>query len=79
MAVLSGLFVALFGRFLPRAWAGLCAVLAISFYTLLVGANPAVLVAGRAEAHDNWLSPSHFGHVELVSDGERMWVRVERR
>jgi competence protein ComEC len=45
MAVLSGLFVALFGRILPRAWAALCAVLAISFYTLLVGANPAVVRA----------------------------------
>ncbi len=45
MAVLSGLFVALFGRILPRAWAALCVVLAISFYTLLVGANPAVVRA----------------------------------
>jgi len=45
MAVLSGLFVAMFGRIFPRAWAALLAVLAIGFYTLLVGANPAVVRA----------------------------------
>lgn len=45
MTVLSGLFLALFGRFLPRGWAGLSAALAIAFYTLLVGANPAVVRA----------------------------------
>lgn len=45
MSVLSGLFLALFGRLLPRGWAAVCAALAISFYTLLVGANPAVVRA----------------------------------
>ncbi len=45
MAILSGLFIQLFGRVLPRAWAALAAVLAILFYTLLVGANPAVVRA----------------------------------
>lgn len=45
MAVLSGLFVLIFRRFLPRLWAALAAVLAITFYTLLVGANPAVVRA----------------------------------
>jgi len=45
MTVLSGLFLALFGRFLPRGWASASAALAITFYTLLVGANPAVVRA----------------------------------
>ncbi|MEN4010620.1 MAG: ComEC/Rec2 family competence protein [Bellilinea sp.] len=45
MTVLSALFLTLFGRLLPRGWAALCAVTAISFYTLLVGANPAVVRA----------------------------------
>lgn len=45
MSVLSGLFLALFGRLLPRGWAAVCAALAITFYTLLVGANPAVVRA----------------------------------
>lgn len=45
MTVLSGLFLALFGRLLPRGWAALAAALAITFYTLLVGANPAVVRA----------------------------------
>lgn len=45
MSLLSGLFLALFGRLLPRGWAALAAGLAIAFYTLLVGANPAVVRA----------------------------------
>jgi len=45
MSVLSGLFLALFGRLLPRGWAAVCAALAVTFYTLLVGANPAVVRA----------------------------------
>ncbi|GIV64355.1 MAG: DNA internalization-related competence protein ComEC/Rec2 [Bellilinea sp.] len=45
MTVLSGLFLALFGRFLPRLWAAVSAILAVTFYTLLVGANPAVVRA----------------------------------
>lgn len=45
MAVLSALFVGLFRRFFRRGWAALLAAAAISFYTLLVGANPAVVRA----------------------------------
>jgi len=45
MAVLSGLFIGLFSRFFRRGWAALLAVIAISFYTVLVGANPAVVRA----------------------------------
>ncbi len=45
MTVLSGLFLALFGRLLTRGWAAASAALAITFYTLLVGANPAVVRA----------------------------------
>ncbi len=45
MTVLSALFLTLFGRLLPRGWAALSAVAAIAFYTLLVGANPAVIRA----------------------------------
>lgn len=45
MTVLSALFLTLFRRLLPHGWAALCAVAAITFYTLLVGANPAVVRA----------------------------------
>ena len=45
MAVLSGLVVLSFRRVLARVWAALAAVLVITFYTLLVGANPAVVRA----------------------------------
>jgi competence protein ComEC len=45
MAILAGLFTALFGRLLSRWWAALAALLAITAYTLLVGANPAVMRA----------------------------------
>lgn len=45
MSVLSGLFIALFSRFFRRGWAALLAAAAIAFYTVLVGANPAVIRA----------------------------------
>lgn len=45
MSVLSGLFIGLFSRFFRRGWAALLAAAAIGFYTVLVGANPAVVRA----------------------------------
>ncbi len=45
MSVLCALFVGFFGRFFPRGWTALLAVLAIATYTVLVGANPAVVRA----------------------------------
>ncbi len=45
MSVLSGLFIALFSRFFRRGWAALLAAAAVGFYTVLVGANPAVVRA----------------------------------
>ncbi|HZW02292.1 MAG TPA: ComEC family competence protein, partial [Anaerolineaceae bacterium] len=45
MAILAALFLSLFGRVLPKGPASLAAVGAIAFYTLLVGANPAVVRA----------------------------------
>lgn len=45
MAILAALFLTLFGRVLPKGPASLAAVLAIAFYTLLVGSNPAVVRA----------------------------------
>lgn len=45
MTVLAALLIGLLGRFLPRGWAALAAAVTIAFYTLLVGANPAVVRA----------------------------------
>ncbi|MBN1371472.1 MAG: ComEC/Rec2 family competence protein [Anaerolineaceae bacterium] len=45
MAVLAGLFSTLFGRLLRRNWATLGAIGTLALYTLLVGANPAVVRA----------------------------------
>ncbi len=45
MSVLSGLFIGLFSRFFRRGWAAFLAAAAIAFYSLLVGANPAVVRA----------------------------------
>jgi competence protein ComEC len=45
MAILAALILRLFGRLLPVGPAALAAALTIGFYTLLVGANPAVVRA----------------------------------
>ncbi len=45
MAVLAGLFMALFGRLFSRWWAALSALLALAVYTLLVGAGASVVRA----------------------------------
>ena len=45
MSVLAALLITLLGRFLPRGWTALTAAVTITFYTLLVGANPAVVRA----------------------------------
>ena len=45
MAVLAGLFSSLFGRLLRGGWATLGAIVTLGLYTLLVGANPAVVRA----------------------------------
>ncbi|MBP7354568.1 MAG: ComEC/Rec2 family competence protein [Longilinea sp.] len=42
ISILSGLFLMLFSRLLPRPWAALAAVLTITAYTILVGADPPV-------------------------------------
>lgn len=45
MAVISGLITAVFKRFRPRWLAGFAAITVLVIYTLLVGANPAVVRA----------------------------------
>ncbi|MHB8193925.1 MAG: ComEC/Rec2 family competence protein [Bellilinea sp.] len=45
MTILAALLIGLLGRFLPRGWSALAAVTTITLYTLLVGANPAVVRA----------------------------------
>ncbi len=45
IAILAGLFSTLFSRLLGARWGALAAALGIGFYTLLVGANPAVVRA----------------------------------
>ena len=45
MSVLAALLITMLGRFLPRGWTALTAAVTITFYTLLVGANPAVVRA----------------------------------
>lgn len=45
MTVLAALLIGLLGRFLPRGWSALAAAVVITLYTMLVGANPAVVRA----------------------------------
>lgn len=45
MAILAGLFSALFGRITSRWWALILSIVAIGAYTLLVGASPSVVRA----------------------------------
>ncbi len=45
MAILAGLFSALFGRITSRWWALILSIVAIGTYTLLVGASPSVVRA----------------------------------
>lgn len=45
IAILAGLFSSLFGRIFSRWWALVASVLAISVYTLMVGATPSVVRA----------------------------------
>jgi competence protein ComEC len=45
IAILAKLFSELFGRFLSRWWATLISILAITLYTLMVGAMPSVVRA----------------------------------
>ena len=45
IAIIAGLFTYLFTRFLGRRWGAIVSALGIIFYTLMVGANPAVVRA----------------------------------
>lgn len=45
IAILAGLFAAVFSRLLPKMWAPLFSILAIAVYTLLVGAQASVVRA----------------------------------
>ncbi len=57
IALISNLIIRLFRRIFPLSWAGLLAVGAIAFYTLLVGAEPAVV---RAAIMGSLAIPAHF-------------------
>ena len=45
IAIVAGLFSIFFGKLFPRGWAALLTILAVIFYTLLVGAGPSVVRA----------------------------------
>ena len=45
IAIIAGLFSIFFGKLAPRGWAALLTILAVVFYTLLVGAGPSVVRA----------------------------------
>jgi competence protein ComEC len=45
IAIIAGLFSIFFGKLAPRGWAALLTILAVIFYTLLVGAGPSVVRA----------------------------------
>ena len=45
IAIVAGLFSIFFGKLAPRGWAALLTILAVVFYTLLVGAGPSVVRA----------------------------------
>lgn len=45
IAIISGIFLLIFGRLLGKRWGSLVAILGIAFYTLLVGADAAVVRA----------------------------------
>jgi hypothetical protein len=41
--------------------------------------EPLAVVATLTGEGENWLNLDQVGWVQLVSDGEQMWVEVERR
>jgi competence protein ComEC len=45
IAIIAGLFSIFFGKLAPRGWAALLSILAVVFYTILVGAGPSVVRA----------------------------------
>lgn len=57
IALISNLVVRLFRRVFPLEWAGMLALSAITFYTLLVGAEPAVV---RAAIMGSLAIPAHY-------------------
>jgi predicted membrane metal-binding protein len=83
--------MAAFGRLLGRKWGTVLAILGIGVYTVLAGASFSVLRAdlmgslalvawqvGR-QTGINSLRTDRNGWIELSTDGEQMWVEVERR
>jgi hypothetical protein len=91
MTILVGLFSILFTRVLGRWRGALIAILGISLYTLLVGAQASVVrAAGDREGRPDpealeaveghiLLRTDQDGWIELISDGEQLWVEVEKR
>ncbi len=57
IALISNLIIRLFRRIFPLSWAGWLAVGAITYYTLLVGAEPAVV---RAAIMGSLAIPAHY-------------------
>ena len=67
ITILAALFAMIFGRLLGRWRGAMAALVAIVLYTILVGADAAVVRVDQ----ECW--------IHLTTDGEGMWVEVERR
>jgi hypothetical protein len=89
IAILSGLFAALFSRLLGRWRGAIVALVCIAVYTLLVGAGASVvraalmggltLFAARQLAESGYAPANPPEWIELTTDGEQMWVEMERK
>jgi hypothetical protein len=69
IAIIAGLFSIFFGKLAPRGWAAMLTILAVVFYTLLVG---------QQSSSPAWLNLAEHGWAALSSDGEKMWLQVQR-
>jgi hypothetical protein len=71
----------LFGRLFSRWPGAVLAVIAVGVYTVFVAGEPAVFCAAilGGLAGQNLLRTDRNGWMELTTDGEQLWVQVERR
>jgi hypothetical protein len=67
----------LFSRLLGARRDAVAAAVGITFYTLLVGANPSVVRAAIMGCLG--LRTDQSGWIEVSTDGEKMWVEVEKK
>ena len=88
MTIIAGLFASVFGRLLGWRKGAVSAVI-IGVFTMLVGALLSVNAGNRRGLPDaetlqvlagyTVLRTDRNGWIEISTDGQRMWVEVERK